>query len=143
MSFEKENDDQLPVWASPVAPQPPPVNREDEPDIADLVIADIVEKKRMGIAKYGVPLRAFNRRSGLVDLYQELLDAAQYVRQELRERDAETRERLNPVFVTATGDFTETGPPMLHMVHVTRHVMQALLQLRDAGVIDIAEDDGQ
>lgn len=107
------------------------MNRDDEPDVADLVIADIAEKKRMGIAKYGVPLRARNGRDGLVDLYQELLDAVQYVRQVLRERE-EPSEPLRTLSVrkNPTGSFSPTT-----VFNVTRHVMQALTQLRDAGLI--------
>lgn len=56
------------------------------PDITPLVIADLEARSVLGRAKYGEVLRAFNGRDPLVDLYQEILDAAQYVRQEIEER---------------------------------------------------------
>ena len=67
------------------APEPAPVPN-DRPAIADLVIDDLRERKAIGIRKYGTALQAFNGRRALVDLYQELLDATQYVRQELEQR---------------------------------------------------------
>jgi hypothetical protein len=41
----------------------------------------------MGKKKYGVPLRANNGRDALQDLYEELIDATQYIKQEMVERD--------------------------------------------------------
>ena len=115
-------------------PQPPPANRDDEPDIADLVMADLAEKKRMGIAKYGVALRARNGRSGLIDLYQELLDAAQYVRQVIREQET-TNEPLRTLIVWPRSSNGTEGRRKVMIHNVTRHVMQALIQLREANVI--------
>lgn len=66
-------------------PRPTP---NDKPNIADLVVEDIVERKRIGTERYGTPLQPFNGRSGLVDLYQELLDAVQYIRQVIEEDGA-------------------------------------------------------
>lgn len=56
------------------------------PAIAALVCADIMARNELGVKKYGEALRAHNGRDALVDLYQELLDGAQYLRQELEER---------------------------------------------------------
>lgn len=64
--------------------QPKPAGKG--PAIAPLVCEDIMARNAMGEEKYGEVLRAFNGRDPLVDLYQELLDAAQYIRQELEER---------------------------------------------------------
>jgi hypothetical protein len=55
------------------------------PDITPLVIADLQARSAEGVKKYGEPLRAFNGRRALVDAYQEVLDLAQYLRQELEE----------------------------------------------------------
>ena len=66
--------------------QPSPVPN-DRPAIQDLVAADVAERKRVGIERYGTPLQAFNGRDALRDLYEELLDAVQYVRQLMYERD--------------------------------------------------------
>ncbi len=70
------------------AAQPPP-QPSDRTAIQDLVIADIQERKRMGIAKYGTPLQAHNGRDALVDAYQEALDLCQYLRQAIEERGSQ------------------------------------------------------
>lgn len=53
----------------------------------ELVVADMVERDRIGRAKYGTPLQPFNGRDALVDAYQEALDLAVYLRQAIYERD--------------------------------------------------------
>lgn len=69
-------------------PQPMP-QTNDHPSIQDLVMADFAARKADGIRKYGTALQPFNGRDPLVDLYQELLDACQYCRQALAERDGQ------------------------------------------------------
>ena len=64
--------------------QPKPRRNHREP-IVDLVVEDLEARKRLGIAKYGVPLQAFNGRSALIDAYEEVLDLACYLRQLLEE----------------------------------------------------------
>jgi hypothetical protein len=68
-----------------IADQPPPL-LSDGPPIVDLVVADLEERKRVGIERYGMPLRAHNGRDPFVDAYQEALDLVVYLRQVLRER---------------------------------------------------------
>jgi len=51
------------------------------------VIADMRERDATGRARYGTPLQPHNGREALKDAYQELLDAAVYLRQHLYERD--------------------------------------------------------
>lgn len=58
----------------------------DGPAIVDLVIDDLRQRAQHGEAKYGVKLQAHNGRVALVDAYQEVLDLAQYIRQEIEER---------------------------------------------------------
>jgi len=70
--------------------QPPPMPN-DRPAIADLVIADIIERKRVGTERYGTPLQPFNGRDALIDAYQEALDLVQYLRQEIEERESRLR----------------------------------------------------
>jgi len=70
---------------SDIVDQPPPVPN-DKPAIVDLVIADMLERKRIGIERYGMPLQPFNGRDALIDWYQELLDAVMYARQMVEER---------------------------------------------------------
>lgn len=53
----------------------------------DLVIEDMQQRHAMGIEKYGTPLQAMNGRDSLVDAYQEVLDLAVYLRQQIEERD--------------------------------------------------------
>jgi hypothetical protein len=86
--------------AAEIVDQPPPVEN-DRPAIQDLVIADIEERKRIGLERYGTLLKPHNGRKALVDLYQEILDGAQYIRQEIEERAdfraegaAEEREKI-------------------------------------------------
>lgn len=74
-----------------VEPEPGPVGDDGDdansrPKIVDLVIADMAEKSERGKAKYGTYLQAHNGRDPLVDCYQELLDACQYMRQVLYEK---------------------------------------------------------
>jgi hypothetical protein len=70
-------------------PRPEPNER---PHITDLVVADLVERKRIGTERYGTPLQPFNGRDALVDAYQEVLDLANYVRQRIWEDEhRETR----------------------------------------------------
>lgn len=66
--------------------QPKP-KKNDSPHIADLVIKDIMERKRIGIKKYGTPLQAGNTRNSLWDAYEEALDLVQYLKQRLEEDD--------------------------------------------------------
>lgn len=59
------------------------------PAIFDLMMQDIEERKATGIKTYGEALRAHNGRDPLIDAYQEALDLAVYLRQELYERYGE------------------------------------------------------
>ena len=56
-------------------------------DVAALVHRDIELRADVGRKKYGERLQPHNGRDALVDLYQELLDAACYARQAIFERD--------------------------------------------------------
>lgn len=97
-----------------VEDQPPPVPNA-RPAIVDLVIADLLERKRIGTERYGTPLQAHNGRGALVDLYQELQDATFYVRQVIEERNGRCSwtEDADGFYATACGQahvFT-TGTP--------------------------------
>lgn len=52
------------------------------------VVRDIEERARIGALKYGSLLETFNGRSALQDLYEELLDAAQYTKQAIMESES-------------------------------------------------------
>lgn len=47
---------------------------------ANRVLADMVERDRLGRERYGTPLTTNNGRDHLVDAYQELLDGAVYLK---------------------------------------------------------------
>lgn len=53
------------------------------------IAEDVEERSKLGEERYGERLRAFNGRDPKVDAYQELLDAAQYLRQRREEAKAE------------------------------------------------------
>jgi len=59
------------------------------PAIAELVQKDIDARMEKGLETYGEKLRAHNGRDPLVDAYEEVLDLAVYLRQELYERYGE------------------------------------------------------
>ena len=61
----------------------------DKPIIHAIVQQDLQARLEFGIAKYGQPLQPFNGRDALKDAYEEILDLAVYLRQQLWERDGE------------------------------------------------------
>ena len=65
--------------------EPDPIKTDERP-VWELVIEDMRQRDNEGRAKYGTPLQASNGRDALVDLYQELLDACVYTRQEIERR---------------------------------------------------------
>lgn len=54
-------------------------------DIQDLIIQDLIERRRLGIERYGRPVQIYNNRNHLQDLYEELMDAVVYVKAKLEE----------------------------------------------------------
>ena len=68
------------------ARQPMPVTN-NHPAILDLVIEDIKERNAVGVETYGTRLQPFNGRKPLIDAYQEVLDMAFYIRQEIYEQE--------------------------------------------------------
>ncbi len=59
----------------------------------DLVIADIEDRKALGLRKYGTLLQPFNGRSFLQDAYEEVLDLAVYLRGKLEEERQSASEQ--------------------------------------------------
>lgn len=84
---------------NPNKPEPAPKGTGRE--ITPLVIRDLEIRSKMGKEKYGETLRAYNGRNPLVDLYQELMDAVQYVRQVIEEMGAITSRTELPPNTTA------------------------------------------
>jgi len=66
-------------------PEPSP-KANDERAVWELVIADMQTRDQVGALKYGMRLTAHNGRDALTDAYQEALDLAVYLRQEIQER---------------------------------------------------------
>lgn len=73
------------MTTDPSKPQPAPVQKSEHPDVLDMVIRDLEERARDGERKYGTRLKGFNGRLALVDAYQEALDLAMYLRQQIYE----------------------------------------------------------
>lgn len=55
--------------------------------IQDFVMADIAQRKQVGIERYGRALQAHNGRDMLQDAYEEALDLAIYLRGVIEERN--------------------------------------------------------
>ena len=67
-------------------PEPAPIPRSTRP-IWEMVVEDMRARDRFGRAKYKTPLEAFNGRNALVDAYQEVLDLAVYLKQQIVEQE--------------------------------------------------------
>lgn len=80
-----------------VAPVP-----NDGPSCHDLVRADLEARKEFGFNKYQSLLQPFNGRSFLQDVYEELLDAAVYIRGLIEE------ERVNEETRVKNTSYNET-----------------------------------
>lgn len=61
--------------------------KNDNQDIQSMVIADIAERRKVGISRYGTALQAHNGRDMLRDAYKEVLDLAVYLRGVIEERN--------------------------------------------------------
>jgi len=70
-----------------ITDQPPP-HQSNHPSVYDLVTADLADRYKLGLERYGMPLRPFNGRDSLIDAYQEAIDLVMYLRQAIYERDS-------------------------------------------------------
>jgi hypothetical protein len=101
------------------------------PVIQDLVAQDIQERLRVGIERYGQPLRAFNGRDALKDLYEELLDAVVYTRQVMMERqlmiddEPRTLERELAAVLNKYGVESESNTPDFILAEYVRNTLTA------------------
>lgn len=66
--------------------QAPPKPNE-LPAIQDLVMKDLLDRKMIGIKRYGTALQPHNGRDALLDAYEEAQDLCMYLRQAIYERD--------------------------------------------------------
>lgn len=60
----------------------------NRPDVATLVQLDIEKRVEKGEKEYGERLKPFNGRNALLDAYEEALDLALYLKQELIEKES-------------------------------------------------------
>lgn len=67
--------------------QPDPIESEFSRPVVPEVMKDLEARMAKGIETYGVPLKSHNGRSGLQDLYEELLDACCYIKQVMMEKE--------------------------------------------------------
>lgn len=82
----EEGRDRMPERANRPGDQPLPTTN-DQAYIQDLAIADIEERRQVGIRRYGTALQPFNNRDAFRDAYEEVLDLLLYLRQVRVERD--------------------------------------------------------
>lgn len=68
------------------AQQPEPLLDGAGTKILPLVIVDLWARDAAGRVQYGTSLKADNGRDALIDAYQEALDLAMYLRQEIEQR---------------------------------------------------------
>ena len=59
-------------------------------EVVSGIVSDALERKQVGIKRYGQPLKPFDGRNTYVDLYQEILDALNYMRKLLYETYPDT-----------------------------------------------------
>jgi hypothetical protein len=90
--------------------QPAPIPN-DQPAIADLVIADMRQRKQIGIERYGTPLQAHNGRDALWDAYEEVLDLTVYLRQVIEERRDLARGAQGNAAATTDAESSPGNPP--------------------------------
>ncbi|WP_051327187.1 hypothetical protein [Desulfatibacillum aliphaticivorans] len=69
--------------------QPKPTRERPGVEVLPEVIKDLEARIQVGIKKYGEPLTTHNGRDALLDAYQEVLDLAVYMKQEILERGLE------------------------------------------------------
>lgn len=115
----------------------------DNPRIHDLVSADIQKRKEVGIQRYGQALQADNGRNALTDAYEEVLDFAVYLRQEIEERYI--------LFRTIAGLFEGAGFKMPERMYTDsasflrdiKHVVRVAEQYKERFEILQHERDGE
>jgi hypothetical protein len=73
--------------------QPEPIHTDEKP-VWEMVIEDMKQRDNLGRQRYGTPLQVSNGRDALRDAYEEALDLAVYLRQEI-ERRSSSNSRAN------------------------------------------------
>lgn len=96
------------------APQPAPIKTEKSVDAWPLVVRDMKARNEAGTQKYGTPLQTHNGRRALIDAYQETLDQAVYLRQQIRE-ESDLLEEVNKALEENFETLTEAVTALLRM----------------------------
>jgi hypothetical protein len=91
---------------------PEPMPRPGKTDVTESLIAHLRERQAQGIRTYGTSLQTFNGRRALVDLREELLDALQYVEQEILERQELEAETVPLMTRTYCWQWRQTSAPV-------------------------------
>jgi hypothetical protein len=101
----------------------------------DLVIADMIERKKIGQERYGTPLQSLNGRDARVDLQQELMDAIVYNRQAMEEW-----EELKAAIDDVMPDLIDATTCRCHDVYTSRriHEPNAICHLHE-GLVKVKE----
>ncbi len=73
-----------------------PATAPERQSIQAMVRADLVERERLGIERYGTALYPHNGRKALQDAYEEALDLAQYLKQALVEQSTPAAAGVEP-----------------------------------------------
>lgn len=109
----------------------------DKPASWDLVVADMRARDAVGRERYGTPLQPGNGRDSLVDAYQEVLDAAVYLRNAIAERGVEVqslphREAMAKEIQRLRAQVTELQAGQTRLVEERRELTpRTLTALRD------------
>jgi hypothetical protein len=88
--YDSEKDDfevieTAPERAGRVGDSQPLPTKNDHLDIQSQVIKDILDRRQVGISRYGTALQPHNGRNALQDAYEEAIDLAMYLKQRLVE----------------------------------------------------------
>jgi len=98
------------------------------PFVQQQVIADIEERIKVGIERYGTPLQPFNGRDTLRDAYEEALDLAVYLRSMIsaQEVHAEGVAQLITKQIVQSGRARDFGLALSEVDNVVREVFRIL-----------------
>jgi hypothetical protein len=105
--------------------QPAPIRRPGVPSVQRAVRDDLRLREQVGIERYGTPLQPHNGRDALRDLYEELLDACYYAKQDLIERDDRGAEQRIDGDLLA--DVIANACPLVLTVQASRDVAERAL----------------
>jgi hypothetical protein len=106
-------------------PMPTPT---DGPSVQGMVRYDLKVRERIGRARYGTALQPHNGRDALRDLYEELLDAACYIRQAIAERP---REDVDAAVAAVRGELEPEIRRRDDLIAELRRQLDAAIRMRD------------